>query len=71
MADKKDHYTAVIEIHRVTEAHSIEGTSNYNRGAKIEVPRETKEVTRLVIRAGSIEKLVEKATAHLELVEEN
>ena len=49
MADKKDHYTAVIEIHRVTEAHSIEGTSNYNREAKLEVPRETKEVTRLFV----------------------
>lgn len=53
------HYTAVIEIVKVTTL-ATQPAEN----------RDKQEVSRIVIRADTIEKLVTKAGAHLALVEE-
>lgn len=68
-----DHYTAVIKISKTEISTPSDRTESYPRNAtpkKSDGNRDVQEVASLVIRADSIEALVEKATAHLNLVEE-
>jgi uncharacterized protein YjbK len=62
----KEHYTAVIEI-----IHSIpdQVLANDYKDAKI-VPKQKRDVARIVVRADTIEKLTLKATQHLGLLED-
>lgn len=61
------HFTVTIEINQVTEAEDpkVDGYGKTTAGT----PRKVAEVTRLVLRAPTIEALKKKVTAHVELVE--
>ena len=56
------HYTAVIEINTVNSSETTHRTP--------EVKREVNEVSRVVVRADTLSKLVAKAGAHLALIED-
>lgn len=66
-----DHYTAVIKITKTsTSTPEAPGFSVRGESPKSDGTREVTEVATLAIRADSIESLTEKATAHLQLVED-
>lgn len=64
------HYTAVVEVNRVTEA--VEPKINdYGKTTSAGAPSKVDEVTRIVLRASSVEALKAKIAAHVELIEES
>lgn len=66
------HYTAIIEILKVatpSKPVALPGRV-YTEPPKSDGQKEKREVLRVVLRADSIESLIKKATAHLELVED-
>lgn len=68
-----EHYTATVKITKTeisTPDQSPSGSWSAQEKVKSEGTREVQEVANFVIRADSIESLTEKATAHLQLVED-
>lgn len=63
----KDHYTAVIEISHTRV--KVEGPGRGMPGSETR-KKSVEDVARIVVRADSIEALITKATAHLNLVED-
>jgi hypothetical protein len=63
------HFTAVLLVERVTEA--IEQVDQYGKTTNPGTPRKASEVTKIVVRADTMEKLKQKITAHTDLIEEN
>ncbi len=63
------HYTAVVEITSTEEA--VIPATGPNRGL-VEPSKERKvvEVAKVILRAKTLDKLIEKVTAHVGLVEE-
>lgn len=68
MATEKAHYTAVIEVSRTVPETTETDSRGYNPKVK---PRQVVEVARIIVRASSLDKLTEKAQAHLNLIEED
>ena len=66
--DAPQHYTAVIQINKVNEAH--QKPSEFNRGTQVEVPRQVIEIANIVVRDTSLEGLTEKIAKHTQLVTE-
>lgn len=64
-----DHYTAVIEVHKVIGAYQPRNERDYPTG--VEVGRQTTEVARIVVRSSDLDALKEKIAAHTELIEED
>jgi hypothetical protein len=62
------HYTAVIIIVKTTEAHEKKNDRGYADGR---VDRSSAELAKIEVRDSKLDKLIEKANAHLELVTEN
>ena len=64
--DIPEHFTAVIIVMRVTEAHE---KSKTDRGYdKVQVPRSTQELAKIEVRDGDLPGLIDKAVSHLSLV---
>lgn len=68
MATTDPHYTMRIEVHKVTPAEHVFKDS-YDKAGR-EVPRTVDSVTSIVIRAASLELLVDKAQKLVPLVAE-
>ena len=66
MAGDKAHYTAVIEVNKTIPETTETDSRGYNPKVKA---RQVVEVARIVVRASSLDKLTEKAQAHLNLIE--
>lgn len=64
------HYTAIIEVIKVVEPGPKLNSRGYPDPLKSDEQKKKVEVARVVIRADSIESLITKATAHLNLVED-
>jgi hypothetical protein len=64
------HYTAIIEILKVLSTPPPVQRGISPAALKSDGQKEKREVLRVVLRADSIESLIKKATAHLELVED-
>lgn len=62
----EDHYTAYISV---TRSKTV-AQNAASRLAPTERVRKVNDVTKIVVRATTLEKLVAKTTAHLALVEE-
>lgn len=60
---KTDHYTAVIDIQEV----ELTTTTAYNVADEV-VKRDTKEVTKIVVRAKTLEGLKTKVAGHIALI---
>lgn len=65
----KGHYTTVVTIEHSTPEYQPTNRSGYAEGKAI--PREVREVTRLVIRDPNLDNLLDRVKNHLELVEDN
>ena len=71
--DNKDpHYTAILEVVKVTPEHQAVtiNRSNFSNDSE-KVERKTEEVVRLVLRAKTLEALTTKLTHHVDLIEED
>jgi hypothetical protein len=64
------HFTAVLLVERVTEAIEPK-VDQYGKTTNPGTPRKASEVTKIVVRADTMEKLKQKITAHTDLIEEN
>jgi hypothetical protein len=60
------HFTATIEVHEVNNTEAV--TSRYPEQCK-PGSRDVHDVTRIVLRADTLEKLQAKLTAHVALIE--
>jgi hypothetical protein len=64
------HYTAVITIHARDMVKKDTGIGLPRSGTSETVMGEAREVSRIVVRDSSVEGLVKKVQAHLDLVED-
>lgn len=64
------HYTAVIEVNRVREATEAE-IDQYGKTRTPAQPKEVGEISRLVLRSGTLQGLKDKIAAHVALLEED
>lgn len=62
--DKEEHFTAILQIEKVTVVTDSAVQSD------IKVRREPKEIAKVVVRSKTLEGLKEKAAKHIDLVEE-
>ena len=62
---QESHFTALIEVIEVTPSHFIE--AGYN-SEKINVPRDTEEVAKVVVRASTLEELSAKVIQHMQVI---
>ena len=70
MATEKAHYTAIIEVNRTVPEADVPETDSRGYNPKVKA-RQVVEVARIIVRASSLDKLTEKAQAHLNLIEED
>jgi hypothetical protein len=63
-----DHYTAVISI---TRTKIVPGKSAFRNAEPPSSERQVYDVSRLTVRASTIDKLVERVTGHLGLIEDD
>ncbi len=63
------HYTAVVEISRVTDEHQAKNDRGYPEGGK--VPRKVEEVARFVVRGNDLDLLKARVNEHISLVEDD
>lgn len=64
------HYTAIVEIVKVTGAEEPTPNSRGYIPNKESKPKQSKEIAKVIVRATTIEKLKEKLKGHIDLVEE-
>ena len=64
------HYTAIVEINKVVKPEPVDLQSRRYTDTLTNVQKEVVEVARVVVRDTSIESLVEKVKAHLEIVDD-
>lgn len=67
MAEARTHFTAALDVTQTT--HTPASASRY--GDSTPESRDVSDVTRLVIRAGSIDDLATKLAAHINLLKES
>lgn len=65
-----NHYTAVLEVTKVTEPFIEKKNQGSYNAEEISHPREAREIAKVVIRADTLKNLKERVTAHVELVAE-
>lgn len=71
MSDEKKHYTAIIEIQEVVPEHLDKTPASSGGFCNSEgrvVQRRVSEVAKIIVRSGDLSALVDKATAHLQLL---
>lgn len=68
MSTQTDYFTAVIDITEVTST-KIAGSYRGGRQEPESIERGTRDITHIVVRAESLEKLQAKVTAHVALIE--
>lgn len=71
MTDSKPagHYTLVVDITHSTPEYQVTNRSGYPEGKA--VPREVREVTKIVLRDADLNNLIDRAKNHIDLTEDN
>lgn len=62
------HYTAVVQLEKVTTTEAE--IDNYTRQIKTPATREVAEVARIVVRDTDLDRLTERVSQHIDLIED-